>query len=74
MANFILLIAILLAAVSFTSFTARDASDASDGPNWAVNMCSSAHQLCQYPQQITYAAVGLAALWLVLKFVSAIRH
>jgi hypothetical protein len=72
MANVILLIAILLAGASYTSFTARNAA-VSDGPNWATNICSSAHQFCQYPYQMAYAAAGLTAFWLLLKFVSAIR-
>jgi len=73
MANFILLIAIVLAGASYTSFTARSTIDASNGDNWATSFCSSTHQLCQYPYQMAHAAAGLAALWLLVKFLSAIR-
>jgi hypothetical protein len=73
MAGFVLLVAILLAATSYTTFTARSVALHSHGPNWATNLCSSAHQLCQYPDQMAYAAASLAALWVLMKFVSAIR-
>ncbi len=73
MAGFILLIAILLAVTSYAAFTAREVALHSDGPNWATNVCSSAHQLCHYPYEMACAAAGLAALWLLMKFVSAIR-
>jgi hypothetical protein len=73
MANLILLIAIILAGMSYTSFTARDAIAAPNGPNWATTLCSSTHELCQYPNQMAYAAAGLVAIWLLVKFVSAIR-
>jgi uncharacterized protein (UPF0333 family) len=73
MAGFLLLIAVVLAAASFTSYTAKSAAGASDSPSWATNACSSVHQLCQYPQELAIAAAGLVALWLLIKFVSAIR-
>jgi predicted ribosomally synthesized peptide with SipW-like signal peptide len=73
MAGFILLIAILLAGASYASFTARSAVTNSYEPNWATNLCSQAHQLCQYPYEMAYAAAGLTALWLLMKFVSAVK-
>jgi hypothetical protein len=73
MASFLLLIAAVLAVASFAAYTAENASDASNGPSWATNTCSSVHQLCQYPQEMAFAAAGLVALWLLIKFVSAIK-
>ncbi len=70
MANLILLVAIVLAGASFASFTAMDASGAQ---SWATNLCNAAPAFCQYPWQMAYAAIGLAALWLVMVFVSAVR-
>jgi hypothetical protein len=66
MANFILLLAIICAAASFVLFTA-------DGTGWVNDMCSTARSLCHSPQQVAYAAVGLAGLWIVLRIVSAVR-
>ena len=73
MANFILLIAILLAGASYASFTAKSTVVSSEGENWATNFCSSAHQLCQYPYEMAYVAAALVGLWLLMKFLSAIR-
>jgi hypothetical protein len=73
MASFILLIAVVLAVASYTAFTAHSVAIYSDGPNWATNFCLSTHQLCHYPYETAYAAAGLAGLWLLVKFVSAIR-
>jgi len=73
MANFILLIAILLAGTSYASFTAKSTVVGSEGQNWATNFCSSAHQACQYPYETAYAAAALVGLWLLIKFLSAIR-
>jgi hypothetical protein len=74
MKNFILFLAIVCGGVSVTFYTA--AKEAADGPNWASNLCSASHSfsLCQNPQQLVIAAAGLAALWLVMVFVSAIRN
>ena len=73
MAGFVLLIAVLLAGLSYTSFTARSASAHFYGPNWATKLCSSASGLCEYPYEVAYAAAGLVALWLLMKFVSAVK-
>lgn len=71
MRNFILFLAILCAAGSFMFFTA--AKEAPDGSDWASSVCSSARMWCHDPYQLTYAAAGLAALWAIMSFVSAIR-
>jgi len=71
MAGFILLLAVLLAAASVTFYSA--AHLAVDGPNWASNMCSTAKLLCHSPKQMAYAAAALAALWLLMRFLSAVR-
>jgi hypothetical protein len=71
MRNFILFLAILCAAASFFFFNAAKA--APDGPNWASSVCTSAKALCHDPLQLAYCAAGLAALWVVLSFVSAVR-
>jgi hypothetical protein len=73
MSGIILLIAIILAGASFTAYTAKSTIAASDGPNWATNACSSIPHFCQYPHQMVYAAAGLAGLWVLLRFISAIR-
>jgi hypothetical protein len=51
------------------------AKEAADGPNWASKLCSASRSfsLCHDPQQVAFIAAGLAALWLVVMFVSAIR-
>jgi len=59
--KFDFLIAILLAGASHASFTAKRTVVFTEGGNWATTFCSSAHDLCKYP------------LWLLMKFVSAIR-
>jgi hypothetical protein len=74
MAGFLLLIAVALTTASFTAYTAKNASDGSDGQSWATNTCSSVHQLCQYPQEMALGAAGLVALWLLIKFASAIKN
>jgi hypothetical protein len=52
-------------------FTA--AKEAADGPSWASDVCKAAGSLCHSPQQLAFVAAGLAALWIVAMFVSAIR-
>jgi hypothetical protein len=71
MTSFILFLAMLFGGASFLLFTADNMAGA--GPGWASNMCSAAHLLCQNPQQLGIVAAGLAGLWLVMKFVSALR-
>ena len=69
--NFILFLAILSGGGSFLFFTA--AKEAADGPNWASDVCKAAGSLCYSPQQLAFVAAGLAGLWIVAMFVSAIR-
>jgi len=45
-----------------------------DGPNWGSKVCSAARSFCENPQQLLYAAVALGCLWLLMKFVSAVRY
>jgi hypothetical protein len=71
MRNFILFVAIVCGGASFLFFTA--AKEASGGPDWASQVCKAASSLCHSPQLLAFAAAGLAALWLVAMFVSAIR-
>jgi hypothetical protein len=71
MANFILLLAILLGGASFLSSTPYFPGII--GMNWASDVCAAASFVCQNPQQTNYIAVGLVSLWILLKFVSALR-
>jgi len=73
MANFILTITVALAAVSFISYTAQDIAAAGYGENWASAACSLAPFACQSPQATAYAAAGFAGLWILMKFVAALR-
>jgi hypothetical protein len=72
MKNFLLLLAILCAGASFAFYTADGATG--DVPNWASNVCSAARTLCHSPQQMAIAAAGLAALWILVTFLSAVRY
>ena len=72
MKNFILFLAILCGGGSFLFFTA--AKEAADGPNWASDVCKVGRSFCHDPQLLVYVAAGLAALWLIAVFVSAIRN
>jgi hypothetical protein len=71
MANFILLIAIVLGGASFVSFTATNLG--ADGPSWASDVCLAAPLVCQSPQPMVFATAGFAALWIAIKLVSALR-
>jgi hypothetical protein len=71
MKNFILFVAILCGGTSVLLFTVG--KEALRGPSWAGQMCKAAGSLCHNPQLLAFAAAGLAALWLVILFVSAIR-
>jgi hypothetical protein len=72
MKNFILVLAIVCAGAYVVFLSA--AKEAADGPSWASDVCKSAQSLCHTPQQCLYVAAGLAALWLIAVFVSAIRN
>jgi hypothetical protein len=71
MANLLLLLAALCAGTSYAFYAANDA--VGNVPNWASSACSAAPLLCHHPQQMAIAAACLAALWLLVKFVSAVR-
>lgn len=73
MANFVLLIAVVLAAAGFVSYTALDIAAAGYGQNWASGVCYAIPFACQSPQQMAYAVAGFVGLWILLKFVSALR-
>ena len=73
MASFVLLIAVVLAAVSFVSYTAQDIAAAGYGQNWASDVCLAAPIACQSPNQMAYLAAGFAGLWILMKFVAALR-
>jgi hypothetical protein len=69
MKSFILLLAVLSGAASFLLFTVGNP----DASNWTSGVCSAAQSLCRHPLPMAYAAAGLAGLWVVLMFISAIR-
>jgi hypothetical protein len=73
MANFVLFIAIVVGAASFVSFTAQDIAAAGYGLNWASDVCMAAPVACENPQQMAYIAAALGGLWIVMKFVAALR-
>lgn len=73
MANFILLITVILAGASFVSYTAQDIAAAGYGENWASDACSLAPFACQNPQLMGYVSGGFAGLWILMKFVAALR-
>lgn len=67
MANIFLLFAFLCIIANFNLVVAG-------GPNWGSKVCSAARAFCNDPQQLLYAAIALACLWLLMKFVSAVRY
>ncbi|HUI14070.1 MAG TPA: hypothetical protein VL048_11455 [Xanthobacteraceae bacterium] len=73
MANFVLLLAVLLAGTSFVSYTAQDIAAAGYGENWASNVCYAVPFACQSPQMTAYVAAGFTGIWILLKFVAALR-
>ena len=68
MANIILLICVVLAGASFVSFTAADY-----GESWATHVCYAAPIACGNPQAMAYSAAAFGFVWLVGKFVAALR-
>ena len=73
MANFVLLIAVLLAGASFVSYTAQDIAAAGYGEKWTSDVCLAAPIACQSPHQVAYIAAGFTGLWILMKFVAALR-
>jgi hypothetical protein len=71
MANFILLVAILLAGTSFIALNTQTLG--AYGLTWASDVCWAAPLACDYPHQVAYLAAGLGGLWIVMKFASALR-
>jgi hypothetical protein len=65
MKGLLLLIVFGLAALSFTAMTAQNTNVTVEGYNWATRVCSSAHDLCKYPHELAYAAVGFGIIWLL---------
>ena len=74
MANFILLITVVLAGTSFVSYTAQDIAAAGYGEKWASQACSFAPFACQSPQLMAYVSAALAGLWVLMKFMAALRN
>jgi hypothetical protein len=71
-ANIFLLFAFLCIIANFVFSTAN--LMVPDGLNWGSKVCSVARLFCDNPPQLLYAAVALACLWLLMKFVSAVRY
>jgi hypothetical protein len=71
MGSLLLLLAALCAGASFAFYAANDA--VGNVPNWASTVCSASPTLCHHPEQMAIAAAGFGALWLLTKFVSAVR-
>ena len=71
MVNILLLLAIVCACACLALFTASGM--VADGPNWGSEVCATAPSLCRSPQHLAYLAVGLFGLWILIKFVSAVR-
>jgi len=71
-ANVFLLFAFLCIIANFVFSTAK--LMVAVGPNWGSKVCSVARSFCNDPQQLIYAAIALGCLWLLLKFVSAVRY
>jgi hypothetical protein len=69
--NIILLLAIVSACACLAFFAASGM--VADGPNWGSEVCATAPSLCRSPQHLAYLAVGLFGLWILMKFVSAVR-
>jgi len=44
-----------------------------DELSWSAIVCSTVPRLCSNPQPLAFAAGGFAVLWLLIRFVSAVR-
>jgi len=66
MKGFLLLVVVGLAVLSFIAITAENTNVSVEGYNWATRICSSAHDLCKYPHELGYTAVGCTVLWLLM--------
>ena len=72
MANFMLLIAIILASANFVLSYASYLGPI--GLAWTDDICWASPLACQSPQMLIYFAAGLAAGWVVMKLTSALRN
>lgn len=70
-ANFVLWGAVVLAATSYVAVNA--ASLESYGLDWGTDICSAVPFVCNNPHQVFYLAAGLGGLWILMKFMSALR-
>jgi hypothetical protein len=68
--NFLLFLAILSSGSWFLLY---NAGELTGDVHWANSVCSVAGSLCSNPQPLAWAALGFVVLWLVIKFVSAVR-
>jgi hypothetical protein len=64
MTNFILFLAVLCGAAWLSA----------GFPYWAIDFCSAAPSLCENPQPLGWAAVGLTRLWIALKVARRARR
>ena len=71
MATFILFLALLVGGASIVFYAAGDM--AGHGSRWAADVCSAARLFCDSPHLVSFAAVGLGGLWIVVRIVSALR-
>ena len=74
MAPIFLMIAAVLACVSYTSFSAAANIAHAAASNWALHICTQSPLICKYPSQMAYAAVVMVVLALVTTFLSFVRN
>ncbi|MGA7791358.1 MAG: hypothetical protein WCA56_24660 [Xanthobacteraceae bacterium] len=72
MANFILLVAILLASASFLGSNGSSLLGA-DYSYWIYDMCTAVPVACQSPRLTEYVAAAMAIFWILLKLATALR-
>jgi hypothetical protein len=71
MANFVLLVAVLLGGSSLIALYAGDLE--AGGLTWAGDVCSLTPFVCERPQQVAFVAAGLGGIWILMKLVSGLR-
>jgi hypothetical protein len=69
MRGLLLIIIVGLAALSFAAVTAGNTNVTVEGYNWATRICSSARDLCRYPNELGYAAAGVGVIWLLTSII-----
>jgi hypothetical protein len=72
MADFILLVAVLLASASFVGSNGSSLLGADYG-YWIDDMCRAIPMACQSPRLTEYIAAGMVVFWIVIKFMTALR-